>query len=248
MSATLGAFSAGDELAFRSIVARAAARFRPEGRGPSYLARGKLGGDPVFRALLRNGLIASRARVLDLGCGPGMLPALLAAAEQTPADAWPATWAPPAAHWTLHGIDLRRKAIETGRRALSDLSPRVQLSAGDLRRVPLPACDVAVLLDVLHYIDADAQRAVLARVHAALAPSGRLLLRVGDAVPTWRFRFSLFVDWCVISARGSLQPRFCCRPLAQWISLLETIGFAVTAQPMSEGTPFANVLLIATRA
>jgi hypothetical protein len=38
------------------------------------------------------------------------------------------------------------------------------------------------------------------------------------------------------------------RPLAEWQSLLQAIGFAVQARPMSQGTPFANVLLIADRA
>jgi hypothetical protein len=33
--------------------------------------------------------------------------------------------------------------------------------------------------------------------------------------------------------------------LAEWKALLERLGFGVQSIPMSEGTPFANVLLVA---
>ena len=53
---------------------------------------------------------------------------------------------------------------------------------GDMRSAALPPCDLVVILDVLHYVDKAAQRALLQRVYDALRPSGgRLLLRVGDA-------------------------------------------------------------------
>ena len=35
------------------------------------------------------------------------------------------------------------------------------------------------------------------------------------------------------------------RTLALWIAQLESLGFTVRAEPMSQGTPFANVLLVA---
>lgn len=234
--------------AFSELVARAAERFRSSGRGPYYFARGKLGGDPVFAALLRDGRIASGARIVDVGCGLGVLAALLASAEQCDPSTsdWPQTWAPPPLHWTLLGFDLRTRAIAAAQSALSDRGARVSFTVGDVRRMALPASDVVVMLDVLHYIGHDDQRVVLTTVFEALPAGGTLLLRVGDAAPNWRFRWTAAVDACVTLARGS-WPRFHFRPLAAWQSLLESIGFACVAQPMSEGTAFANVLLIATK-
>ncbi len=240
--------SAHTEPAFRHLVARAAKRFQSSGRSSYYFARGKLGGDPVFAALLRDGRIVSGARIVDIGCGLGVLPALLAAAEQCDArpDArWPRRWAPAPRRWTLHGIDLRVDAIATGRRALADLRDRVSLAAGDVRSVRLPVCDVVAMIDVLHYIDRAAQNALLANVAAALMPGGMLLMRVGDAAGRWRFRLSVLIDAWITVSRGG-WPRVYCRTLAEWLAVLEELDFAVTVQPMSEGTPFANVLLIAT--
>ena len=231
--------------AFRAAVERAAQRFRPAGHTPYHFARGKLGGDPIFAGVLRQGLIAPAARIVDIGCGQGVLAALLAEVEVS--SDWPTDWAPPPRGWTLAGFDLRRDAVAAGQRALSDLSARVQLTVGDARAMTLPPSDVAVIFDVLHYIDFAAQEAVLARVADSVVDGGRLLLRVGDAEAGWRFRVTLLGDWLITLVRGTPWPRFWTRPLTQWIALLERLGFDVDAQPMSEGTPFANVLLVATR-
>lgn len=231
---------------FRSLVERAAKRFRTSGRGPYYFARGKLGGDPVFAALLKQGLIPDRARIIDIGCGQGVLASLLAVAES--AQTWPTNFAPAPKAWTLTGFDLRARAVRQGQQALADLGARVTLTVGDARRAPLPSCDVAVILDVLHYIDYTAQQDLLRRVHAALTPGGTLLLRVGDAAQGWRFRVTLAGDWLITLARATPWPRFWCRSQVEWIALLQSVGFDVTATPMSEGTPFANVLLVCRRA
>jgi len=224
---------------FQATVERAAQRFRTCGRGPYYFARGKLGGDPIFSAVLNEGLIPNNAHIVDIGCGQGVLAALLAAAQQT--------FEHSPNHWTLSGFDLRTRAIHHGQQALADLGARVRLTVGDARQVPLPSCQIAIIFDVLHYMDHAAQEDLLQRVYHALDRGGSLLLRVGPASTHWRFRFTLLCDWLVTWARGTPWPRFWCRPLDEWTGLLTKLGFTVEAKPMSQGTPFANVLLVCTR-
>ncbi|MEA2694170.1 MAG: hypothetical protein QOJ16_3557, partial [Acidobacteriota bacterium] len=43
-------------------------------------------------------------------------------------------------------------------------------------------------------------------------------------------------------ARGHFRQRFHFRSAAEWRRLLEERGFAITIVPMSDGTPYANVL------
>jgi hypothetical protein len=97
----------------------------------------------------------------------------------------------------------------------------------------------------LHYLDAGSQTAVLRRVRAALPSGGLLLLRVSDADGGWRFRYTRAVDQLLLRLRGHHGARQHCRPLAEWREELAAAGFASAVRPMSQGTPFANVLLTA---
>jgi hypothetical protein len=72
-----------------------------------------------------------------------------------------------------------------------------------------------------------------------------LLLRVGNASAGLPFRISTWVDRVVTSVRRHRVPRLYCRTLSQWQQALANLGFTVESIPMHQGTPFANVLLVA---
>ena len=116
---------------------------------------------------------------------------------------------------------------------------------GDIRTVEFGHADTVVILDVLHYVSYEEQEEVLRRVRDSLAHGGVLLARVGDESSSLRFRYTVFIDRVVMALRGHRIARLYCRPLARWKAELEKLGFSVEATPMSEGTPFANVLLVA---
>ncbi len=90
------------------------------------------------------------------------------------------------------------------------------------------------------------QEQVLQRVRSAIGDAGRLLLRVGDAAGGWRFKVSRWVDAAVLHVRGHGSARMHCRSLQSWQDVLVNCGFSAQTIPMSKGTPFANVLLMAT--
>jgi SAM-dependent methyltransferase len=231
--------------AWSALHADASTRYRRGGRFAWHFARGKLQHDPVFRALLEHGDIHPGARVLDIGCGQGLLASLLAACDDPAARRpWPRTWAVPPTGTRYTGIELMARDIARAHAALHHLDPAPQIRCDDMRGAAFGACDVAVMLDVLHYVDPPAQNAVLARVRDALAPRGRLLLRVGDASRRWAFGASQWVDRIVTTVRGHRAPPTWGRTLEQWIATLHELGFAVRPRPMSRGTPFANVLLV----
>jgi hypothetical protein len=130
-------------------------------------------------------------------------------------------------------------------RARAALGEGAAITCADIRSAEFGSADVVVMLDVLHYLDFDAQNAVLTRVQAALQPRGLLLLRVGDTSAGLAFRISTWVDRAVAWMRGYRIGWFYCRSLADWRAALERVGLSVEAVPMSQGTPFANVLLVA---
>jgi SAM-dependent methyltransferase len=217
--------------------------YRSAGRFAYHFARGKLRTDPVYRAILELGLLLGRARVLDLGCGQGLLSAWLQAAERCyDRGSWPRAWPPAPRALSTRGIELMARDVERARCALG---PASEVSHGDIRDAAFGAADAVVILDVLHYMPPQAQLDVLQRVRSALPSRGLLLLRVGDAGGGLRFHYGQWSDRLVMLLRGHAIVAQHCRSVAQWRTVLRECGFDSEAKPMSHGTPFANVLLIA---
>ena len=229
---------------WRTLVDTASAPYAKGGRVAGHFARGKLRWDPVFHHLLVHGLIAPRSRVLDIGCGRGLLASLLhAASGEARQGRWPTGWAaaPDATRFT--GIDVMARDVAQARDALGADAVFV---CGDMRSVAFPAADTVVILDALHYIETPEQDAVLERARGSLVDGGRLVLRVGDAASRRGFAASQWIDHVVCLLRGrGVRPR-AGRSFAEWQARLEALGFEVSSQPMAKGTPFANVLLVGT--
>lgn len=226
-----------------TVLDTASAPYRAAGRFARHFARGKLGNDPVFFGMLERGLLPDQARVLDLGCGQGLLAAFLLAARDT-ADRglWPASWPAAPTPQAFRGIELMPRDVERAQRALGH---RCEFVLGNICDTDFGEADAVVILDVLHYIDRAAQEAVLDRVRSALRPGGVLLLRIGDAGGGLPFKISNWVDHVVTWVRGHRLGTLHCRPLQDWRASLEQRGLHVDTMPMSSGTPFANVLLVA---
>jgi len=128
-------------------------------RGLRAYVRWKVRSDPAYEAVLRE-LRGHDEPLIDLGCGVGLLPFFLRENGFT---------AP------ITGIDFDQRKIEVARR----VAPRyrdVGFIAGDARQ-GLPSNHNVVMLDILHYLDAESQKQILANV-AALKSRGLTVLLV----------------------------------------------------------------------
>ena len=226
----------------RDLIDTASASYRAAGRLAYHFARGKLKADPVFAAILSRGLLARRDHILDLGCGQGLLAAWLLAARRLDLAKWPDGWPRPPQPTAFRGIEIVGRYVKRARLALGH---QAQFIEADVRRTDFGRADGIVILDVLHYIEYADQRSILERVHKALTADGVLLLRIGNAAGGLGFTLATWVDQMVLLACGRGLQQLHCRSTAQWRELLSTIGFDSVTIPMSTGTPFANVLIIA---
>jgi len=215
--------------------------YQRAGKFAWHFARGKLSRDPVFAHILQAGYISHHARLLDIGCGQGLLAALLCGIDDY-AQKHPEKKLDFKAV-SVTGIELMRNDVIRAQQALQVFGSRIQIIHGDMRQTDFGTADVVVILDVLHYVPYSEQNDILERVYTCLSPGGKLLLRVGDAAAGLPFLFSKWVDAIVFAFRGHTSVRVYCRSLTEWKDQLENIGFKVTDIPMHQGTPFANILL-----
>jgi len=228
------------------LIDAAARRYDDAGVAVRRFARGKLRRDPIYLALLAGGELPRRGRLVDLGCGHGLALAVLATAAEWPGDGtrprWPAGWPPAAAGLELIGIERSARRAAAARAAAGG---GAEVREADLTAVDPPPCDAALLLDVLHYLGAADQEALLDRTARALAPGGVLLIREADAAGGLRFALTRAAERLAALARGHWRQRFHYRSAAGWERLLADRGLDARTRPMGRGTPFANVLIVA---
>lgn len=227
----------------RALLDAASAPYRSAGRFAWHFSRSKLKRDPVFVGLLERGIIPDAQRLVDLGCGQGLLASWLRSARALhDAGNWRPDWPAPPKLGQIFGLEMMPKDVERARRALAG---RGDFELGDIRSADFGKADVVVILDVLHYMDYHDQLDVLRRVRDALPPGGLLVTRIGNATGGLPFLVGQWVDTAVSFARGHRLPRRYCRSTADWTMMLTQLGFRVDSIPMCRRTPFANVMLIA---
>lgn len=208
--------------------------------------RGKLRHDPMYRAILLSEILPRAGRLVDVGCGRGILLSLLdtARAEAEGLPGSPPGWEPPSPRLELCGIELRPEMAAAAARALGDAA---EISVADAGEAGLPPARAILLLDVLHYLPAARQEGLLDRVASALEPGGVLVVREADADLGWRFVLTRFAERACALARGHLRQHFHYRGVSEWRRSFEDRGLVVDEQPMWAGTPYANRLLEARK-
>jgi SAM-dependent methyltransferase len=225
----------------QSLIDAASAPYRAADPYAWYFARTKLQCDPAFVTLLEHGLIPHGARLLDLGCGQGLLSAWLLAAQAHAAQGlWPENWPLPPQLASMHGIELMKRDCERAHKALGR---HARFTPGNIGDIDFGEADAIVILDVLHYIDYASQLDILRRAHAALPRDGVLLLRVSNAAGGLRYKMSVYYDRMIWKLRGARHSRLYCRNLTEWREALHNAGFDSSAVPIDHGLRLANTLL-----
>jgi uncharacterized protein (DUF2062 family) len=189
--------------------------------------RWKLRLDRIFGLLAAEDL--GSGTVVDLGCGYGMALAFAAFGDNSR---------------RLVGCDLDAHRIAAARQALSALNADV--SVADVRHLELPPAGLILILDVLQYLPADEQLALLQRCCAALTPQGTLIFRVHDRERGLWSRITMAFDR-LIFACGHAGVRPLMLPTAEYHRVLENAGMRVEERPFRNRLPLAHILFVARK-
>ena len=241
--ATAGATRRGDPLA--QLWERASDPYLPFSITAWEFARGKLRGDPLYRATAATGLLRNGSTLVDVGCGQGLTLSVLVHASRLLAEgSWPAEVLPPPKFARLVGIELRPRVARLAQQALGSA---VEVLSSDARDVMPPEAAAVLFFDVLHLMPPGDQERVIARANAALSPGGMILIREVDLAGGWRFTAVRLGNRLKSIVIGQWRQRFHFRTVHEWTSLLTQHGLQVAVRPMGEGTPFANLLVCGVR-
>jgi SAM-dependent methyltransferase len=225
-----------------ALLEAAADRYLPASITAWEFGRHKLKADPAYRWILLNRELPRSGRLIDVGCGQGLLLAAFATARQwVEHSRWPPHWPAPA-RYHLVGIELRRRMVTLARTALG---ADAEIVEADLRHITVDPADVIVIMDVLHLLPAEAQEHLLRAAARALRPGGALLVREADCGAGWRFTAVRLGNRITAITRGRWRQRFAFRPEAEWRALMASLGLAVERVPLETGPVFGNILLIA---
>ena len=187
--------------------------------------RGKLRDDPVFPAAFEL-LRLKSLPVLDLGCGMGLLQFYL---RERGYDA------------PLMGVDFDarkiRRADRVGQRAYQDLT----FTTGDAVSV-VEFSGHVVMLDMLHYLDAARQAALLAQVAGQIPPGGYCLIRDSLRDDSWRFRATAFGEFFIRAITWQKTGAVHYPTVEETCAPFRARGFSCDVRPLWGRTPFNSYL------
>jgi uncharacterized protein (DUF2062 family)/trans-aconitate methyltransferase len=189
--------------------------------------RWKLRLDRIFELLAIESL--GSGTVVDLGCGYGM--ALGFAAFDN-------------SNRRLVGCDLSAHRIAVARKTVGALN--ADLSIADVRQFELPPAGLILILDVLQYLAADEQLALLKRCCSSLVPQGRLIFRVHDHERGLWSTITMAFDRVLFACeRAGIRPLTL--SAAQYHNVLENAGMQVEERRFRNRLPLAHIVFIAKK-
>jgi len=169
-------------------------------------------------------LLPPGGKVLDFGCGYGMLSNLISLRA-------------PSRH--VQGVDLNRNRIAVAKRSAIDRD-NIDFYLGDVNDLMVETFDAVVMTDVMHHLSDQDSRIILRKISSCLRPGGLLVILDVDRRPFWKFFFTYLVDRC-LNPRSTLHYRSSKR----MITLLKQFSFAVKGiVPVHEGLPLSDVIYI----
>ncbi|HET9930410.1 MAG TPA: DUF2062 domain-containing protein [Polyangiaceae bacterium] len=204
---------------------RTIARYAGAPPGDRYYVAAKLHTDPSLTQVAALGPLGD---VIDAGCGRGQLSLCLAELGNV---------------GRLSGFDFDARKVEVARGAAGD---RAEFRVDDLESVELASADTILFMDVLHYLDVDAQDRLLARAATKLRAGGRIVVREVDAASarkSFLTRGFEFIATRLGYNRTARSLGF--RPLADIRAALERLGLSCEASADEPRSLLENRLLVA---
>ncbi len=176
-------------------------------------------------------LLPDEGRILDIGCGFGLFAAYFGQTHP---------------RREITGLDPNERRVEMATHVAKSLGlHKHKFIAADARdaRVKGPFA-AAYVLDVMHHIPKEDQKALLAQLRDLLAPRGVLILKDITTEPYFGLKFTELLDRAMVGWNEPLAYRH----HREWGEMLTELGFHVRMVRVPDVLPYPHVVIAATKA
>lgn len=225
---------------FRFLTEATVWLYRSQGVFARLMVREKLLDDPFYRELLASNCLPTEGVALDLGCGRGVFLALWARALALGMAGGQQRGGKP----RLLGIDNNAEAAESARLALAG---DAEIITGDIRSETLPNCRLAIVKDVLLFLEPDEQVKLLGRIAGSLDAGGCIILREPDAAAWGYWTVGKLPGNPLGLIYGDRKQRLYPRSSVEWKDILQSFDLQVDNFPINNEKLFLKTWFLARK-
>jgi len=169
-------------------------------------------------------------RILDVGCGHGLLSLYLALASP---------------ERRITGIDVDGDKLHVARAAAGGAGLAATFDAVTGAELPEGPWEAIAVVDVLYLLPADDQLALLRSCAGLLAPGGVLAVKEMALVPRWKARWNAVQETTSVRILGITEgEELTFLPPAEMAGAMAGGGLAVRDRPVHRGYPHPHHLLV----
>lgn len=173
-----------------------------------------------------NKMLPDNGRIIDLGCGEGLLSNYLALASSKR---------------KITGVEIAPERLVRAKKGIKNAF----FSVGDIIKTPYPKADAIVLFHVLHHLpNKNSQEKVIEKAKDSLKKNGKLIIVEVHLKPTIKYAAAWFADHFLVP--WVFEKRFFTRAYfrreQEWINMLKKVGFKIKITQASSGRPFPNIV------
>ncbi len=172
--------------------------------------------------------VPSEGRILDIGCGHGLLSNLLALTSPKR---------------QVLGIDINLKKIAAAQRTIGE-RVNIRFRAGDAASLVTSSYQAVTIADVMYLIPPETQQAILFSIADVLEPDGVLVWKSQSRQPWWKYAVTYAQEWLMIRLGLTQGAGLFFMDCEESIQAICAAGLRPAAVPMPSCRPYSDILFL----